>query len=54
MAYGDPPQVAVISVNLEMMTLLISPAQLIASCFGIVDFCLLGEKMLIECTMNIS
>lgn len=47
MAYDGPPQVAVISVNLEMTTLLIAPAELIASCFSIADFCLLGEKMLV-------
>lgn len=47
LAYDGRPQVAVISVNLEMTILLIVPARLIASCFSIADFCLLGEKMLI-------
>lgn len=47
MAYDGPPQVAVISVNVDMIILLITSAQLIASCFSIVDFCLLGGKMLI-------
>lgn len=47
MAYDGPLQVAVISVNLEMTTL-IAPAQLIALCLSIAGFYLLGGKRLIS------
>lgn len=40
-------KLAVISVNVELITLLITSVQLIALCFIIVDFCLVGEKKLI-------
>lgn len=48
MAYDGPLQVAVISVNLEMTTLLIAPAQLIALRLSIAGFYLLGGKRLIS------
>lgn len=44
-------KLAVISVNVELITLLITSVQLIALCFSI-DFCLLGEKKLIACNKH--